>query len=94
MLTEIKRSELANMAKLNKVDINEYISQVVREYPELDIINDSKQELSKEEKRELAKRRASLGVYRKKMKRISKERSRKRKERLAKQKEENVRSRS
>ena len=40
MLEEIKRSELITMAQSLGIDANEYIQQVVREYPELAIIND------------------------------------------------------
>lgn len=40
MLHEIKRSELINMARKMRLDPNDYISQIVRTYPEVHIIND------------------------------------------------------
>jgi hypothetical protein len=40
MLNEIKRSELIHMAYKMKIDPNDYIAQIVRTYPEIEIIND------------------------------------------------------
>lgn len=40
MLKKIKRSEIVNMAKRLGINPNDYVSQLFREYPEIEIEND------------------------------------------------------
>ena len=40
MIHSIKRSELIKMANAMDISCNDYISQIVRTYPEIQIIND------------------------------------------------------